>query len=166
MTNFLSRDPAATKILSDELEKKIDSVNKAMVDTRNETERLVGAKNSLEVEIRSLEEKKKGLGEEVKVLGEEQKLLLSALDSLEKSVKTSKESLAELTRELVDLKQANEEEKKLLLAEKEDVKKRKEDLSGQEAVLRTVAKGLEAKEKQLDVYAERVKKLLDSVRPE
>ena|SRR3990167_7610639 len=166
MTDFISRNPEATKILSEELEKKIEAVNASMVAARDEAERFRGVKNKLEVEIRELETTKGTLAGEVTSLENQHDSLIIEGETLTQSVDQMQAQLADVRKQLSEAKHSNEEEQGKLEAERMDVAKRKADLDGQEAVLRTYAKGLEEKEKKLDVYAERVKRLLDATRPE
>ena len=74
--------------------------------------------------------------------------------------------MADLRKQTSEAKQAREQEAQKATADKEEMIKRKSDLDGQESILKIYAKGLEEKEKKLDVYADRVKKLLDSVKNE
>ena len=50
--------------------------------------------------------------------------------------------------------------------EKEGLDNRKKELNSQESTIRVYAKSLEDKENKLDIYAERVKKMLSSLKPE
>lgn len=165
MTNFTPTGSSA-KILSDELEKKIEEVNASMVDARNKTEQFQDIKNKLEVGIRELEETKGKLDGEISLLRSEKESLGFDLQGLKDEIEPKKVELADLRKQTGEAKVANEAEKQKLVVEKEEIAKRKSDLDGQESILRTYAKGLEEKEKKLDVYADRVKRLLDSVKPE
>ena len=167
MTIFTpTRDPAATKILSEELEKKIDEVNKHLVDTRALTEKLQEKKNQLEIDVRNLETKKGTLLGEVSELKKEVDRLTNEVSKLEDRYSNLQATKVVLEKSIDDLSKLNTEEAGKLNIEKEELKKRKVDLDAQEATLRIYGKGLEEKEKKLDIYAERVKKLLDSVKPE
>lgn len=163
---FKTNNTETTKMLSEELEKKIEEVNFSMVDARNKAEKFQDIKNKLEVEIKGLEEMKGKLNEEIPLLRIDKDSLNLDLDNLEADIEAKKTELADLRSQINEAKKENEAEKGLLVKEKEDLVKRKSDIEGQEAILRTVAKGLEEKEKKLDVYADRVKRLLDSVKPE
>lgn len=163
---FKNNNLETTKILSEELEKKIEEVNASMVDARNKAERFQDVKNKLEVEIKGLEEAKRRLNEEIPSLQEQKMGLALNVEDLKDDIEIKKSEVADLRKQINEAKAENEAEKGLLVKEKEEIARRRSDVEGQEAVVRTVAKGLEEKEKKLDVYADRVKRLLDSVKPE
>ena len=166
MADFISHDPNAVKMLSEELERKIEEVNSSMVDARNKAENFQGIKNKLDGEIRDLEEVKKSLQLQIPPLQSEKDSLLAELQELKDSIESQKAEVADLRKQTSEAKQAREQEAQKATADKEEMIKRKSDLDGQESILKIYAKGLEEKEKKLDVYADRVKKLLDSVKNE
>lgn len=166
MTTFMARDPEATKILSEELEKKIEGVNAHMVAARNETEKFIQAKNKLEGEVKEAEAVKAELSLEIKGLISHRDDLMKEVVELDEKVKYLRNELVKTNKELEVVEVANKEGAEKLTTEREELKKKRDDLEGQESVLRTFSKGLEEKEKKLDVYADRVKRLLDSVKPE
>jgi phage shock protein A len=166
MTTFIARDPEATRILSEELEKKIDAVNAHLVEARNETEKFIQTKNKLEGEAKELAVVKEKLTAEVLSLGSQRDGFLSEIAELKEKVEWLKKELVNVNKQLTELEAANKEEIGKLDVEREELKKRRNDLEGQESILRTFSKGLEEKEKKLDVYADRVKRLLDSVKSE
>ena len=166
MTNFMARDPEATKILSEELEKKIEGVNASMVAARNETEKFIQTKNKLEGEAKELAVVKERLAKEVLDLGVQKDTLNTEVLELNGSINQLRAELVRVNKELVALEVANKEELGKLDTERQELKKKRDDLEGQESVLRTFSKGLEEKEKKLDVYADRVKRMLDSIKPE
>lgn len=156
----------STKILSEELEKKIEQVNAHMVSQRNEAEKFQLKKNELELQIKDLEQKQKTLKEEVDSLKLNKDDLASEIVLLEEDISLKKGELVELKKENESMIVKNREESGKLSVEKENLKKRAEDLAAQEATLRVYGKALEEKEKKLDVYADRVKQILNSVKPE
>ena len=162
MNNFIP----TKNILSDELEKKIEQVNAHMVEARNEAEKSQIKKNTLDGEVTVLEEKKNILNEEITKLEASKVTLTIDVVKLKEEVVEKVKEKDDLIKESRILKSENEEEKKSLDVEREELRQQKLDISGRESVLRTVSKGLEEKEKKLDIYADRVKKLLDSVKPE
>lgn len=162
MNNFIP----TKNILSDELEKKIEQVNAHMVEARNEAEKSQIKKNTLDGEVTVLEEKKNILNEEITKLEASKVTLTIDVVKLKEEVVEKVKEKDDLIKESRILKSENEEEKRSLDVEREELRQQKLDISGRESVLRTVSKGLEEKEKKLDVYADRVKKLLDSVKPE
>jgi len=164
-TNFKAGDPGSVKILSEELERKIEEVNASMVNARNETERFQAQKNQLEEQIKNLQEKVKVLSEEVPLLQDQKSSLKSDLISLDESINERKIESSDLKKQNEEIKASNKEESDKLVLEKAAIEKRKTDLDAQEATLRVYGKGLEEKERKLDIYADRVKKLLDSVKP-
>lgn len=163
---FKSNELGSVNILSEELERKIGEVNTHLVNSQNEAEKAQIKKNILDGEITKLEETKKLLNEEVPKLEASKVSLNVDIEKLKVEIVEKVFERDELIKENRRLKADNEEERKVLDVEREELKKKKSDIEGQESVLRTVSKGLEEKEKKLDVYADRVKKLLDSVKPE
>ena len=163
---FNKNDPGSVKILSDELEKKIGEVNAHLVNSQNEAEKSQIKKNTLDGEIAKLEETKKTLNDEVPKLEASKVSLNTDIEKLKVEIVEKVLERDDLIRENRKLKTDNEEEKRILEVEREELKQKTIDIEGRESVLRTVSKGLEEKERKLDVYADRVKKLLDSVKPE
>lgn len=163
---FKASDPGSVKILSEELERKIEEVNSSMIDARNKTEQFQGVKNKLEGEIKELEEVKKKLNDEIPLLQNTKESLSADLQELKDNIEAQKIEVADLRKQTSEAKSEREQEAQKAVADKEEMIKRKDDLDGQESVLKIYAKGLEEKEKKLDVYADRVKRLLSSVKPE
>ena len=161
---FKSNDAGSMNILSEELERKIAEVNSSMVSARDQAEKYQENKNKLEVEIRDLETVHKKLSEEIIVLKETEKTVLFGLGEVRERTSQQRAELAELEKQTQEIKMANEEEAKKFAAERAELEKQKEELDSQEKVMRTFSKGLEEKEKKLDIYGEHIKKVLDSLK--
>lgn len=161
---FKTNDVGSVKILSEELERKIEEVNASMVAARNETEKFTERKSKLEVDVRDLKDTHKKLSEEVDLLRENEKSLLFGLGEVRERINQQKIELKDLEKQALDVKILHEENEKKFIAEREEIAARKADLDSQETVLRTYVKGLDEKEKKLDIYAEHIKKVLDSLK--
>lgn len=164
MANFISPGSESVKMLSDELEKKIEEVNISMVFMRGEAARFMKMKDELELNVKELEDKKVNLNQEIPPLQDRKDSLSSDLMSLRDDIRKSTNELKEINNQIDNAKLENEEEIKKITVFREEMQRREKELKDQEAVLRVYATGLEAKEKKLDVYADRVKRLLDSVK--
>jgi len=165
MTTFKSSNPETTRILSEELEKKIDEVNAHMVEQRSKAEEFQLKRNQLEQDVKELEEKKKELSKEVSLL--EGRINSSAIEikSLEESIVSKKSELSELRKSNDEMTALNKKESDLLAVQKETLLKKQEDLDAKESAINIYGKSLEEKEKKLDVYATRVKQMLGSLKP-
>ena len=155
---------SAPQVLSDELEKKIEEVNLSLAQAKESADKFNQIKERHEKEILTLEDKKKNLQDE-----------LVRIDALTSSAKKEKEAyqnnIQEAKNELSDL----EDKVKIARDEYEaemaksislvaGLEQREKEVSSKESAIRAYANGLEEKEKKLDAYAERVRRMIDSLK--
>jgi len=165
MTIFRSTNPEASRILSEELEKKIEEVNKSMVQARDEAERFRDIKNKLDVEIRDLQTTKNNLQETIESLKVEEIDLVAKVGTMISDLNEKTLVLQDLNKQIAEAKVKNDEELHRLGQEKEVLRKRNEELDTKESAINIFARSLEDKEKKLDLYAERVKSMLGALKP-
>src|SRR3990167_7931399 len=96
--NKITTEPA--KVLPDELEKKIELVNKSLSDARANTERLEGVRSQKEKDVATLEAKLADLTEKESQFKERGNSLTAQSINLENQVLGKKKELAEVTEAL------------------------------------------------------------------
>ena len=160
--NKITTEPA--KVLPDELEKKIELVNKSLSDARANTERLEGVRSQKEKDVAALEAKLADLGEKESQFKERSNSLTAQSINLENQVLGKKKELAEVTEALRLAKASLEELNAQIDLAKQGLEKQREEVAGRERSAKIFEQSLIERERKLDAYTEKVRRMIDAMK--
>lgn len=162
MTNFMGQRGPLT--VSDDVEKKIEEVNKYLVTAREEADKAAQYRTKLQSQIDELEATKSKLVEDIFSLETKAATVKENKEANEAEIRQARVTLDEIKLNIGSVKKEHDDTVESTRAILADIEKQLTEIASERSALRAYASALDEKERKLDTYNEKIKRTIDSLK--
>lgn len=161
-TNFTGQRGPIT--VSDDIEKKIEEVNVYLNTARADGKKFEERKILLETEVAELEAKKDSLSRDASTLHEQLSTTKKNKELQDVDIRSGREILSTLHQNISLAKKEYDETVEKTKAIFFEIDEAKKEISTERSALRAYASALDEKERKLDAYNEKIKRMIDAMK--